>query len=109
MTPYPAINGDPFLERPSAHFGKLSFGGMTFDSAGSPDRSRCDEPQCRPQQDRRQPTHRHNENLILPELSLGMDVLKHCICSWLSANRRFMSPRRRLPVLAPAHISTVKP
>jgi hypothetical protein len=77
MTLYPAINGDPFLDGHLHTFGKLSFAGMTFDAPEvlivpdvmnrNADRSKIAD----------NPTHHHNENLILPELSLGMDVLKH--------------------------------
>lgn len=77
MTPFRAINGDPLFNGHLHNFGKLSFAGMTFDAPEvlivpdvmnrNADRSKIAD----------NPTHRHNENLILPELSLGMDVLKH--------------------------------
>jgi len=77
MVPYPAINNDPMLNGHLRTFGKLSFAGMTFEEQEvlivpdimnrHADRSKLAD----------NPTHRHNEDLILPELSLGMDVLKH--------------------------------
>jgi hypothetical protein len=77
MEPYPAINGDPFLNGSLHKFSKLSFGGITMDSPEvlvvpdimnrNADRSPMAE----------NPVYHHNAGLILPELSLGMDVLKH--------------------------------
>jgi hypothetical protein len=77
MRSYPAINGDAMLNGHLRHFTKMSFGGMTIDQPEIlivPDRlnKRADRsPMARNR------THFHNEDLILPELSLGMDVLKH--------------------------------
>lgn len=77
MTPYPAINGDTLLNGHLRHFTRLSFGGMAIDNPEIlivPDKlnHRADRsPMARNR------THFHNEDLILPELSLGMDVLKH--------------------------------
>ena len=77
MTSYPAINGDAMLNGHLRHFTKMSFGGMTIDRPEIliiPDKlnKRADRsPMARNR------THFHNEDLILPELSLGMDVLKH--------------------------------
>lgn len=72
-----AINGDDFFHGYLHGFGSLSFGGMSFDRPQvlivpdvmnhNADRS----PMAH------NPTHFHNEDLILPELSLGMDVLKY--------------------------------
>jgi predicted aspartyl protease len=77
MEPYPAINGDPFLNGSLHKFSKLSFGGITMDNPEvlvvpdimnrNADRSPMAE----------NPAYHHNAGLILPELSLGMDVLKH--------------------------------
>jgi len=77
MTPYPAINGDPFLNGGLYKFSKLSFGGITVEKPEvlvvrdvmnrNADRSRVAA----------NPAYRHNAGLILPELSLGMDILKH--------------------------------
>jgi hypothetical protein len=77
MEPYPAINGDPFLNGGLHRFSKLSFGGITVDRPEvlvvpdimnrNADRSRMAN----------NPAYRHNAGLILPELSLGMDILKH--------------------------------
>ena len=77
MTSYPAINGDAMLNGHLRHFTKMSFAGMTIENPEIlivPDmmNHRADRsPMARNR------THFHNENLILPELSLGMDVLKH--------------------------------
>ena len=112
MTLYPAINGDPFLNGHLHTFGKLSFGGITFDAPEvlivpdvmnrNADRSKIAD----------NPTHHHNENLILPELSLGMDVLKH-LHLFLSFGEQalYVAPAAVSDKLsgAPAHISTVKP
>jgi len=77
MTPYPAINGDPFLNGGLYKFSKLSFGGITVEKPEvlvvpdvmnrNADRSKMAG----------NPAYRHNAGLILPELSLGMDILKH--------------------------------
>ncbi|MFO1247373.1 MAG: aspartyl protease family protein [Alphaproteobacteria bacterium] len=77
MTPYRAINGDSFLNGSLRNFSKMSFGGMTIDNPEilvvpdvmnrNADRSRMAQNGAR----------HHNDDLILPELSLGMDVLKH--------------------------------
>jgi predicted aspartyl protease len=77
MEPYPAINGDPFLNGALHKFSKLSFGGITVEQPEilvvpdvmnrNADRSRMAD----------NPAYRHNAGLILPELSLGMDILKH--------------------------------
>jgi hypothetical protein len=77
MTIYPAINGDTFLNGHLRHFGKMSFGGMTIDRPEIlivPDvmNRKADRS---PMADNR--TLQHNAGLVLPELSLGMDVLKH--------------------------------
>jgi hypothetical protein len=77
MEPFRAINGDPFLDGSLRHFSKLSFGGITMEKPEVlivPDRMNRNADRS-PIADN--PTHRHNEGLILPELSLGMDVLKH--------------------------------
>ncbi|HEX4026792.1 MAG TPA: aspartyl protease family protein [Rhizomicrobium sp.] len=77
MTPYPAINGDSFLNGYLHGFARLSFGGMTIEHPEvmivpdvmnhNADRS----PMAL------NPAYRHNADLVLPELSLGMNVLKH--------------------------------
>jgi len=77
MEPYRAINGDPFLNGALHRFSKLSFGGITVDRPEvlvvpdimnrNADRSRMAD----------NAAYRHNAGLILPELSLGMDILKH--------------------------------
>jgi len=77
MEPYRAINGDAFLTGYIHAFSKMSFGGMTIERPEvmivpdimnrNADKSRMAE----------NPAYHHNAGLILPELSLGMDVLKH--------------------------------
>ena len=77
MTPYHAINGDAFLNGYIHAFSKMSFGGMTIDHPDImivPDimnRNADRSPMAL------NPAYHHNADLILPELSLGMDVLKH--------------------------------
>lgn len=77
MTPYRAINGDAFLDGYLRNFSKLSFGGMTVDHPEVmvvPDimsRNADRSPTARSR------AYRHNADLKLPELSLGMDILKH--------------------------------
>jgi len=77
MTPYRAINGDAFLTGYLHNFSKMSFGGMTVDNPEVmvvPDvmnRNADKSPMARNR------AYRHNADLKLPELSLGMDVLKH--------------------------------
>ena len=77
MTPYRAINGDSFLDGSLHNFKTMSFGGMTIDNPQVmvvPDimsRNADRSPMARNR------AYRHNDGLALPELSLGMDVLKH--------------------------------
>ena len=77
MTPYNAINGDAFLTGYLHNFSKMSFGGMTVDNPEVmvvPDimnHNADTSPMARNR------AYHHNADLILPELSLGMDVLKH--------------------------------
>jgi len=109
MTPYRAINGDPFLNGSLHTFSKLSFGGITMDSpeilivpdmmARNADRSRIAD----------HPAYRHNAGLVLPELSLGMDVLKHLhLFMAFGEQALYIAPAQTVPG-APSHISTVKP
>jgi hypothetical protein len=77
MEPYRAINGDPFLMGYIHAFSKMSFGGITIDRPEvlivpdimnrNADRSAMAD----------NPAYHHNADLVLPKLSLGMDVLKH--------------------------------
>jgi aspartyl protease len=77
MRLYGAINGDAFLNGYLHGFRQLSFGGMSFDRPDIlivPDimnRNADTSPMARNR------AYRHNADLTLPELSLGMDVLKH--------------------------------
>jgi Aspartyl protease len=77
MRLYGAINGDAFLNGYLHGFRQLSFGGMSFDRPDVlivPDimnRNADTSPMARNR------AYRHNADLTLPELSLGMDVLKH--------------------------------
>jgi len=109
MTPYRAINGDPFLNGSLHTFSKLSFAGMTMDNpevlivpdvmSRNADKSRIAD----------RPSHRHNENLKLPELSLGMDVLKHLhLFMAFGEQALYVAPAEAVPG-APSRISTVKP
>ena len=77
MAPYRAINGDPFLDGALHRFSKLSFGDITVQQPEVlviPDvmNRKADRS---PMADNR--ANRHNAGLVLPDLSLGMDVLKH--------------------------------
>jgi hypothetical protein len=77
MTPYPALNGDSALDGYLHRFANLSFGGMSFAAPEVmivPDvmnHNADTSPMAL------NPAYRHNADLVLPELSLGMDVLKH--------------------------------
>ena len=77
MTPYRAINGDVFLTGYLHNFSKMSFGGMTVDNPEV-----MVEPNIMSRNADKSPMARNwaynlNADLILPEPSLGMDVLKH--------------------------------
>jgi predicted aspartyl protease len=109
MTPYRAINGDPFLNGSLHTFSKLSFGGITFDQQEvlivpdvmnrNADNSRIAD----------HPAYRHNAGLKLPELSLGMDVLKHLhLFMAFGEEALYVAPAEVVPG-APARILTVKP
>jgi hypothetical protein len=109
MTPYRAINGDSFLNGNLHTFSKLSFAGMTMDSPEvlivpdvmnrNADTSRIAD----------RPAYRHNEGLKLPELSLGMDVLKHLhLFMAFGEQALYVAPAQAVPG-APSRISTVKP
>jgi hypothetical protein len=103
MERYPAINGDPLLDGYLHNFSKMSFGGMTIERPEvmivqdvmnhNADRS----PMARNR------AYHHNADLILPELSLGMDVLKHL--------RLYMAFGEQVLYVAPADAvpGTVKP
>jgi hypothetical protein len=77
MTPYPAVNGDAFLDRYLHTFANLSLGGMTITHPEVmilPDvMNHNADTSPMPLN----PVYHHNADLVLPELSLGMDVLKH--------------------------------
>lgn len=109
MTPYRAINGDPLLDGHLHTFGKLSFAGITFDQQEvlivpdvmnrNADRSPIAD----------NPTHHHNEGLILPELSLGMDVLKHLhLFLAFGEQALYLAPEEAVPG-TPSPVSAVKP
>jgi predicted aspartyl protease len=77
MERYPAINGVPFLDGYLYSFSKLSVGGIEMDAPKLlliPDvmnRNADRSPLARSR------ARRHNDGLVLPELTLGMDVLKN--------------------------------
>lgn len=77
MELYPAINGDPFLNGYLHSFSKLSVGDIDIDAPRLllvPDvmnRNADRSPLARSR------ARRHNDGLVLPELTLGMDVLKN--------------------------------
>jgi hypothetical protein len=77
MEPYRAINGDPFQNGYIHKFSQLSLGGITMDQPEIlivPDIMNRNADHS-PMGDN--PVYHHNAGLIPPELSLGMDVLKH--------------------------------
>ena len=77
MTPYPAVNGDTLLNGYLHTFGKLSIGGMTIahpEVMVVPDVMNHNADRSPMALN---PVYHHNADLVLPELSLGMDVLKH--------------------------------
>jgi hypothetical protein len=77
MEPYPAINGSPILDGSLHKFGKLTFGNITMDNPEVlivPDVMNHNADRSPMARNR---AYFHNSDLILPELSLGMDVLKH--------------------------------
>jgi hypothetical protein len=109
MTPYRAINGDPFLNGSLHTFSNLSFAGITMENPEililpdvmnrNADTSRIAD----------RPAYRHNEGLKLPELSLGMDVLKHLhLFMAFGEQALYVAPVEAVPG-APSRISTVKP
>jgi hypothetical protein len=55
------------------------------------------------------PVHHHNEDLVLPELSLGMDVLKHLHLYLSFGEEALYVASADASVGAPSHISSVKP
>jgi hypothetical protein len=76
MELFGAINGDPFLNGQLHTFSKLSIGGITLDHPEIlilPDIMNRNADRS-PMADN--PARHHNDGLVLPELSLGMDVLK---------------------------------
>jgi hypothetical protein len=103
MTPYPAINGDSFLEGDLHTFAKLSFGGMTISHPEVmivPDvmnRNADKSPMAL------NPVYHHNAELVLPELSLGMDVLKHLhLYIAFGEQALYLAPADAIPQVAPA-------
>lgn len=77
MTPFPAVNGDNFLNGHLRRFTNMSLGGMSIENPEIlivPDvmNRKADRS---PLADNR--SLHHNAGLVLPDLSLGMDVLKH--------------------------------
>jgi hypothetical protein len=76
MELYPAINNEPSLDGHLRRFSQMSFGGITVEQPTIlilPDVMNRDAERSRTARDR---TKRHNADIRLPELSLGMNVLK---------------------------------
>ena len=76
MKRYPAINGDPFLDGYHHNFSKLTVGGIEVDEPQLllvPDVMNRNADRSPIARDR---ARRHNDGLVLPELTLGMNVLK---------------------------------
>jgi hypothetical protein len=103
MTPYPAINGDGAPDGYLHHFAKLSFGGMTI---AQPEvlivphvmnRNAHRSPMAL------NPAYRHNADLVLPELSLGMDALEHLhLYIAFGEQALYLAPADTVPKLSPA-------
>ena len=73
---YPAINGEPSLDGHLRSFSTLSLGGITIERPRIlivPDVMNRQAERSRMARNR---TRRHNADLVLPDLSLGMNVLK---------------------------------
>jgi predicted aspartyl protease len=91
---YPAINGDPFLDGYHHSFSKLSVGGIVVDAPQIllvPDVMNRNADRSPIARDR---ARRHNDGLVLPELTLGMDVMKNL--------RLYISFSERALYVAPA-------
>ena len=76
MELYPAINNEPTLDGHIRQFSQLSLGGITIDRPSVlivPDVMNRQAERSRMARNR---TRRHNADLVLPDLSLGMNVLK---------------------------------
>ncbi len=76
MELYPAINNEPSLDGHLRRFSQMSFGGITVEQPTIlilPDVMNRNAERSRTARDR---TKRHNADIRLPELSLGMNVLK---------------------------------
>jgi predicted aspartyl protease len=76
MELYPAINGEPSLDGHHRTFSQLSFGDITIERPSIlivPDVMNRKAERSRMARNR---TRRHNADLVLPDLSLGMKVLK---------------------------------
>jgi hypothetical protein len=109
MTPYPAINGSPILDGSLHTFTKLSFGNVSMDNPEVlivPDVMNHNADRSPMARNR---AYLHNADLILPELSLGMDVLKH-LHLFISFGEQalYLAPAETVSGATP-HISTVKP
>ena len=103
MAPYRAINGDAFLTGYLHNFSKLSFGGMTIDHPEVmivPDIMNRNADRSPLALNR---AYHHNADLILPELSLGMDVLKHLrLYMAFGEQALYVAPGDAVPGLPPA-------
>jgi predicted aspartyl protease len=93
---YPAINGDPFLDGYQHSFSKLSVGDIVVEAPQLllvPDVMNRNADRSPIARDR---ARRHNDGLVLPELTLGMDVMKNL--------RLYISFSERALYVAPAAI-----
>jgi hypothetical protein len=109
MEPYRAINGSPFLDGSLHKFSKLTFGNITMDQPEVliiPDVMNHNADRSPMARNR---AYLHNADLILPELSLGMDVLKHLhLYMAFGEQALYLAPANAVPGATP-HISLVKP
>jgi hypothetical protein len=109
MEPYRGINGSSFLDGSLHKFSRLTFGNITMDQPEVliiPDVMNHNADRSPMARNR---AYLHNADLILPELSLGMDVLKH-LHLYLAFGEQalYLAPANAVPGAAP-RISTVKP
>src|SRR5262249_30728382 len=109
MAPYPGINGSRILDGSLHTFGKLTFGTITMDNPEVlivPDVMNHNADRSPMARNR---AYLHNSDLILPELSLGMDVLKHLhLFLAFGEQALYIAPAEAVPG-GPSRISTVKP
>jgi predicted aspartyl protease len=109
METYPAINGSPILDGSLHSFAKLTFGNITMENLEVlivPDVMNHNADRSPMALNR---AYLHNSDLILPELSLGMDVLKHLHLYLAFGEEALYLAPGGAGSGATSHILTVKP